>query len=194
MKLLTAIAGAVLLLSCGTIQASIIQFTTVLSGAAEDPPRDTPGTGQSQVIYDPDARTMQLIVSFADLLGPVSAAHIHAPTATPFAGLASPATQVPSLVGFPHGATAGTYDHLFDLTEPSSYNPSFLAANMNVAGAEAALISALAEGRAYLNIHTSVFPGGEIRGFYTPVPDASPTGGLLALALVTMMGCARYRR
>jgi len=32
------------------------------------------------------------------------------------------------------------------------------------AGAEAALVGGLAAGQAYFNIHTSPFPGGEIRG------------------------------
>jgi hypothetical protein len=33
------------------------------------------------------------------------------------------------------------------------------------AGAEAALLAGLEAGQAYLNIHTTMFPGGEIRGF-----------------------------
>jgi hypothetical protein len=107
------------------------------------------------------------------------------------------ATQLPSFVGFPLGVTAGSYDHTFDLTLASSFNPSFILANTDVAGAEAALLSALAEGRAYLNIHTTLYPPGEIRGFLTPVPDASvpdasATGGLLVLAMAAMLGWARF--
>jgi hypothetical protein len=38
------------------------------------------------------------------------------------------------------------------------------------AQAEADLFQAIADGKAYLNIHSSTFPGGEIRGFLVPGP------------------------
>jgi CHRD domain/PEP-CTERM motif len=55
-----------------------------------------------------------------------------------------------------------------------------------VAGAEAALAAGLDAGRAYLNIHSTAYPGGEIRGFLVPEPGTFIlTGtGVLALALV----------
>ena len=66
---------------------------------------------------------------------------------------------------------AGTYDKVLDLTLASSYNPAYVTANGGTtAGAEAALAQALADGKSYWNIHTSQFPGGEIRGFLTPTP------------------------
>jgi hypothetical protein len=56
------------------------------------------------------------------------------------------------------------------------------------AGAEAALAAALAAGEAYLNIHSSTFVGGEIRGFLTLVPEPSSVaivlvGGALAWSI-----------
>jgi CHRD domain/PEP-CTERM motif len=50
------------------------------------------------------------------------------------------------------------------------------------ASAEAALAASMAVGEAYLNIHTTVVPGGEIRGFLTAVPEPS-TFMLAVLAL-----------
>lgn len=51
------------------------------------------------------------------------------------------------------------------MTDASSYNPAFVAAHGGtVPGAEAALLTGLLAGQAYLNIHTTMFPGGEIRG------------------------------
>ena len=59
------------------------------------------------------------------------------------------------------------------MTDASSYNPAFVTANGGtVAGAEAALLAGLHAGTAYLNIHTSMVPAGEIRGFLVEVPTA----------------------
>jgi hypothetical protein len=77
-------------------------------------------------------------------------------------------TTTPTFAGFPLGVTAGTYDNTLDLTQASSFNPAFVTAQGSVANAEAALVQSLADGKAYLNIHSSVYPGGEIRGFLMP--------------------------
>ena len=54
---------------------------------------------------------------------------------------------------------------------------------------EAALAAGLNAGQAYLNIHTSNFPGGEIRGFLTP----EPTTTLLLGAGLVALGVARNK-
>jgi CHRD domain len=80
------------------------------------------------------------------------------------------ATTTPTFAGFPLGVTAGTYHIILDLTLATSWNAAFIAANGGTtAGAEAALAAGLNAGNTYLNIHTNVFPGGEIRGFLIPV-------------------------
>ncbi|MCB1879244.1 MAG: CHRD domain-containing protein, partial [Gammaproteobacteria bacterium] len=56
---------------------------------------------------------------------------------------------------------------------------------------EAALSNGLAGGNAYLNIHTTAFPGGEIRGNLAPVPEPT-TLGLIGLGLAGF-GYARKR-
>jgi hypothetical protein len=72
------------------------------------------------------------------------------------------------------GVTFGTYDMTFDLTMASTYNPAFVTAEGGtVAGAEAALVAALLAGETYINIHTTNFGGGEIRGFLGAVPEPS---------------------
>ena len=107
------------------------------------------------------------------------------------------ATTVPTFPGFPLGVTSGTYDQMFDMTLASSYNPAFITAHGGtVASAEAALAASLADGTAYLNIHTTVRPGGEIRGFLLQsVPEPS---GLILLGIgsfaLTALGRGRMIR
>jgi hypothetical protein len=83
--------------------------------------------------------------------------------------------MTPAFTGFPLGVLSGTLDHTFDLTQLATYNSPFVTANGGTAaGAEAALLAAIAAGKAYYNIHTTVLPGGEIRGFLQPF-DPTPT-------------------
>jgi hypothetical protein len=115
---------------------------------------------------------MRVQASFSGLLANVTNAHIHAPTAVAGQGPAGVATTLPTFPGFPSGATAGTYDQTFDMLLATSYNPAFVTNNGGTpATAFAALKTAIADGKAYLNIHSTMFPGGEIRGFLTPCPN-----------------------
>ena len=103
------------------------------------------------------------------------------------------ATQTPFFVGFPIGVTNGTYDNTFDMTLTGSFSASFLAANGGTAdSAFAALIAGLNAGNAYLNVHTTMFPGGEIRGQLAAVPEASTW--MLLIAGFGAMGIALRRR
>lgn len=167
-------------------------YKVVLTGPAEAPPNASPGHGIGLVTFDLDLATMRLQVSFADLQGNVTASHIHCCTAAPGSSTAGVATQLPSFVGFPHGVKAGSYDHTFDLSLASSYNPAFVTAQGSVSGAMNALLNGALNGTAYLNIHTETFRGGEIRGFLQPVPEPS-TWALMALGLVATGFAARRR-
>jgi len=182
---------AVALMLATNATAIPIEYVANLSGPRESPPNASPGIGFADVTFDLDAHTMRVQVNFSGLLGTTTASHIHSPTTVPFAGKASVATQVPTFSGFPLGVTFGTYDMTFDTSLASTYNPAFVTGS--VAAAEAALAASLDAGTAYLNIHTTVFPGGEIRGFLqvVPVPDASSTIACLGIALI---GFAMFRR
>jgi len=156
-----------------------------LNGLNESPPNASPATGFATLTYNATLHTMRVEVSFSGLTGTTTASHIHASaTMTPFTGTAGVASQTPSFTGFPLGVTSGSYDNTFDLTLASSWNASYVAGNGGTtASAEAALYAQMESGRAYLNIHTSTFPGGEIRGV-TPTPGAVSMlalGGLAAL-------------
>jgi hypothetical protein len=135
---------------------------------------------------------MRVQVVFSGLTDVDTASHIHAATAVPGVGTAGVATTVPTFTGFPLGVTSGTYDHTFDMTLASSYNPSFVTANGGTpASAEAALFASISAGTAYLNIHSRTFPGGEIRGFLQP---AAPEPASLVLLTTGGIGIIAGRR
>ena len=159
----------------GAISISLGQvYTTSLSGPAEAPPNASPGTGFAKVTIT--GNFMRVQANFTGLMGPTTASHIHAATAVPGAGTAGVATTLPSFPGFPLGVTSGTMDNSFDMTLASSYNPAYITNNGGTpASAFAALKTAMDNGRAYFNVHSTSFPGGEIRGFLQLCPTINVT-------------------
>ena len=165
-------------------------YTGTLSGANESPANSSLGTGTVIVTISPDLLSMEVQANFLGLTGTTTAAHIHCcrvPAGPLNVGVA---TMLPTFTGFPSGVTAGTYDHTFDLTLASTYNPAFVGAG-TVDAARIALTTGIASGNAYFNIHTSSFPGGEIRAFFTPVPE--PQTLALAVLGVGVLLAARRR-
>ena len=80
----------------------------------------------------------------------------------------------------PRGVKFGTYSTTLNLLLATTYGSAFLTANGNsVPVARNAFLAALAGNKAYLNIHTTAFPGGEIRGFFMQqVPSPLPVLGI----------------
>jgi len=180
MKLISRLGSLlfVSILSLGSAQAATLTYTASLSGANAAPANGSTGTGMALVTFDLATHMLGVTLSFAGLSGNTTAAHIHAPTAVAGSGVIGVATTTPFFAGFPVGVTSGTFSAMFDTTLVATYNLPFLTAyGGTAAGAEVALAAALADGKAYLNIHTDVYPSGEIRGFLTaPSPVPLPAG------------------
>jgi hypothetical protein len=137
-----------------------------LSGLNENPQRIPSGTGTGTVTWDTATNMMTLGVNFSGLTSGTTAAHIHCCVAAP--GNVGVATTTPTFTGFPGAVTSGTYSRTFDMLAATSYNPSFVVARGGVAGARDFLLAGMRAGQAYLNVHTTTYPGGEIRGFLGP--------------------------
>lgn len=188
---LAAVITALILTSPVVGKAEPIVFTADLSGPNESPPNTSPGTGFAEVDFDIATHMMRVQVTFSDLTTGTIASHIHCCTTDPFTGTAGVATTTPTFPDFPLGVTSGSYDRTFDMTLASSYNPDFITAQGSVALAEMALFDGMLTGHDYLNIHTTMFPSGEIRGFLVPVPEPA---SLLLLGGAVCGAAAIHRR
>jgi hypothetical protein len=67
----------VVMFVAGSLPAGAAVFTGTLSGAAEDPPNDSEGTGNAEVELDPVQHVLRVDVSFSGLMSPTMIAHIH---------------------------------------------------------------------------------------------------------------------
>jgi hypothetical protein len=180
--------------ACGAALAAPTTYSATLSGAAEVTPNDSPGTGAAIVTFDLDAHSLRVQSIFAGLEGGTTASHIHCCTVDPGAGAAGVSTMTPTFLDFPSGVTSGTYDRIFDTSQASFWNAPFITAHGGTtAGAEAALLAGLNGGNAYFNIHSTEYPGGEIRGFLlAPVPEPG-MAGMLLLGIPAVLAIGRRR-
>jgi hypothetical protein len=138
----TAWAAAALILaivSAPMAAGAATTFTATLTGAQETPPNASPATGTGTVTLNDAQTTITVSLSFAGLVGASTAAHIHGPAAP----------GVPAPVIFPLTIPLG-------VTTGSVTGATFAVTPAQVADLRAGLW--------YFNVHSTVFPGGEIRG------------------------------
>lgn len=130
--------------ACTTDKLSEEVYTATnlpLSGLQEVPQRQTSGNGTMDVVYNKDLRTLSYTVRWNSLTGPVVQAHIHGTAAKGVnAGILQDWTSsIPK-------AVAGTYSGTVLIDGVIFREEDLLL------------------GRYYVNIHTAMFAGGEIRG------------------------------
>lgn len=172
-------------------QAQAVDFYRAVSSGPSEATRN-PSPGYSVAHFEVDGNMLTANVPFADLLAGTTMAHIHCCTTDSFTGAAGVAI---GLTGFPSGVTSGMYSQVFDMSDASIWDPGFLAAfGGTAAGASAAFLDALGEHTAYLNIHTTQYPGGEIRGFLVAAPIPEPGSWAMLVVGLTGLGLMARRR
>ena len=149
-------------------RAQLILFEARLSGSQEVPARVTSATGFATASLDLATNFFVFNDTWSGLSAPSTGKHIHSPApAGANAGVIIPFTAAD---GFILGTTFGSVSYSTFLTP--------------------ARASELLNGLFYVNVHTTAFPGGEIRGQLHAVPEPST----YALVGVALLGCVVWRR
>ena len=121
-------------------------FSTTLSGASEVPPNASTGSGTAVVILNDAQTQLSYTVNYTGLVAGVTASHIHK---------AAIGVNGSVIFGFtpPLGTTSGSFGGVIAVTPAN--------------------VADLVGGLYYVNIHSTTYPGGELRGQLAG--DATPS-------------------
>lgn len=159
--------------------AEILQFNALLNSGNSVPALANPNTaasGLSTLFYDTLTNTYDFTLSAFSLSGPVTGAHIHGPATNMQSADVLVNINTTPFEKFNSGSTL-----LLGGNDIASFG--FVASANGHPGQS--FLNALNSGLTYVNIHTAMYPGGEIRGQLWPtavaaVPEAQTYGMMLA--------------
>jgi hypothetical protein len=114
--------------------AGSVSFSATLSGAAEVPANTSAASGRLDATFDKAKNTLRWTMTYSGLTGPATMAHFHGPALAN--ANAGVAVPLPSALSPASGETMLTPTQIDDLMA----------------------------GKWYANVHTAMYPGGEIRG------------------------------
>lgn len=124
-------------------QAATINLFATLDGTQEVPSNAGTGSGSAVMVFDDVANLLDWNITFSGLSGDATAAHFHGPA--------------------PAGVNAGVQVNIGSISGLTS--PMIGSTTLSAQQA-----TDLLAGLWYINIHTAMYPGGEIRGQVQVVP------------------------
>jgi len=130
----------ILLFFAVVAQSQTTYFKALLDGIQEVPSNSSTANGVVIIKYDATSKNLQLIGDYQNIASGVTVSHVHSPAAP--------------------GSNAGA---LFDITNSGGTSGTLKASATLTVAQEADLIA----GNMYVNVHSTTFGGGEIRGQIT---------------------------
>lgn len=158
-----AIAGIALLGCAGSTLAHADELETKLKGYQEVPAVSSAASGRFKAVIDKASNTIRYEVSYSGLEGDVRQSHIHFGQRGVTGGisiwLCQTATNPSPIATTPQCPQSGTVTGVISAAEVVG------PAGQGIAATEfAEIVAAIRAGVAYVNVHSSKFPTGEIRG------------------------------
>ncbi len=129
-------------------EQDLVYLKAILQGSQEVPPNGSTAAGTVIVRYNKAINTLEFKGDYQNLSAAITASHIHGPAAP--------------------GANAGV---IFSLTNTGGTTGTLTLNATLTAGQEADLLNGLL----YVNVHSSSFPGGEVRGQLTTTTPGTKT-------------------
>jgi CHRD domain len=156
-RVLMMMAAALFLGTVGTAQAQTIRMTANLSGANETPPVVTGAFGTATVTVELGTQTVSWSIDVFNMPSGTNNAHFH---------VAGPGAAGPTVVNiaFPAGISND-----FNLSGSATAGNLLVRADQGIRSWED-FLQALLGGQTYINVHSAVNGGGEIRGQVLRVP------------------------
>jgi CHRD domain len=127
----------------GEVRAETVSFKAELNASNHLPPTNSKGTGSVTATYDTNSKVLSWKGTHSGLTGPATSAHFHGPA--------------------PAGQSAGVAIWISTKGTPL---PASFEGQSTLTDAQ---VADMMQGRWYINIHTALYPGGEIRGQLEPV-------------------------
>jgi hypothetical protein len=170
MKAQTAIALGIIALAAAQVASAQTRLGANLTGFEETPGTvSTVATGQFDLVINQDETAFSFELSYTDLEGSVTQAHIHFGRRATSGGISvwlcgNPSATVTPPAGTPlcppSPATVEGTRTAADVVGPTGQGIA--------PGEFAELIRAIRDGSTYANVHSTKFPGGEIRNQIGP--------------------------
>ena len=137
---------------------NIVTFKATMNGANEVPAITTPGTGTFTATLDTVTNILTYDLTFTGLTAGVNNGHIHGPATTLVASGTTVNFNTLAGATYGFGLTAGAGHGIVALTATNAITATMSGDSLK---------KLLFLGLTYVNIHTTLNPGGEIRGQLT---------------------------